>query len=605
MAACCPCTGASTARRCLARWLVPIVFCILANPIALADGGGTNPPKGVLQSPRLQVFSSQSLVIDREQGTASNLARSFTFKGWVDFPPSAGELWIVVGCDGDSFPGNGTRRVKVFQPSKTISLIGGRTVWRFSSGPFQPFLEAVTQAEASGEWCGKPWQDGGTARVSVIAHRFRDGQTSELVYRDQDGVRIQAHDLIFADADRTPDTQRFYIPSLYPVPQFLGKKDQTGTAKETKTYYQSVFVDVLGQNPKQTIWNSLPTLRHFRERFFRTDGFFFGDTVSGSAVFFNKGDLGIGREMHCHHNFRSQETACFVKNFSHPDGSLQLTFNPSFDKDVSKRAIDAKRPFATVAMVSRGGMADNRPNKVFFAVYQHQGRYKAGVDPIKVQDDSPLALEAQLDKRAHNKFVPGNCLVCHGAQATYLKNTKQVFFAKFLPFDVQHALDFYSDDPSDALSRSKQEPRVRELNWIISHTDLYGHPEARELMNGFYGAPADFVVHPNLIDWPLRRFNDDFLPDGWKVHRDARQIYRKVVAPYCRTCHISHTSLHFGSWENFVTFQHQIRHAICNERDRDIMPNAEATLNAFWRSDARAQLVSRFNGPGCGLEPFE
>ncbi len=47
------------------------------------------------------------------------------------------------------------------------------------------------------------------------------------------------------------------------------------------------------------------------------------------------------------------------------------------------------------------------------------------------------------------------------------------------------------------------------------------------------------------------------------------------------------------------------RHAIRNDRDRDIVPKAEATLDAFWRSHARAQFVSRFDGPGCGLEAFE
>ena len=36
----------------------------------------------------------------------------------------------------------------------------------------------------------------------------------------------------------------------------------------------------------------------------------------------------------------------------------------------------------------------------------------------------------------------------------------------------------------------------------------------------------------------------------------------------------------------------------------NIMPNAEATLDRFWRSDARAQPVSRTNA-GCALEPHE
>ncbi len=51
-------------------------------------------------------------------------------------------------------------------------------------------------------------------------------------------------------------------------------------------------------------------------------------------------------------------------------------------------------------MVSRGQMPANAANKVFFAVYD--------------QTDA-LADVAQLDNREYNTFIPGNCLVCHGA----------------------------------------------------------------------------------------------------------------------------------------------------------------------------------------------
>jgi hypothetical protein len=61
-------------------------------------------------------------------------------------------------------------------------------------------------------------------------------------------------------------------------------------------------------------------------------------------------------------------------------------------------------------------------------------------------------------------------------------------------------------------------------------------------------------------------------------------------------------TLNFGTWNNFGALQSLITNAVCKARDERIMPNAEVTLNQFWRSDARAQYVSRMNASGCGLE---
>lgn len=565
------------------------------------------PPEGLLEAPRLAGFNiNPTDPTNREAGTAANLERKFTFKGWVDFAPGQGELWIAVSCDGDSYPGNGTLRIKVAPPSNKTRIVDGRKVWTFSIGPFRPFRQAIVVGQQLGRFCGKPWQDGGTARVSVFAHRYSDGDRSELTYLDGDGLEIKFHDLIFADHNLTPVTQSQYNTPLYAVPPFLGKGNKTGTPSETEIYYQSVYVDENGVDTSRTILSELATLQAFKTRYFDN----LSSCVSVNnlqvhrppAIYFNKGDLGIGREMHCSYNDCTKETACFVKNFGKPDGSAHF----SSDKTFAQQANDANKPFATVVMVSRGLMPIGAPNKVFFAVYGHQGRYGAGASPPLVQNTSPLATEAPLDNRAYNKFIPGNCLVCHGAAAIYNKTTRQVSNAYFLPFDVQHAFDYYSNNRSNPLSRAKQESLFKRLNQIISKTDLYTQlPDARALLNGFYGAPpADSA--PNT--WPSPTFKDDFVPQGWNVsgiNDDTRQIYKKVVAPYCRTCHISDPLFHFGSWNDFVAFQFQIRERVCKARDQNIMPNAEATLNKFWRSDARAHFVSRLNGPGCGLEPYE
>lgn len=596
----------------------------------LSPHNAMRPPQGLLEYPRLSSFSIAPVgefrgSKDRETLTAANLDKPFTFSGWVDFPPGKGELAIVVGCDGDSYPGNGTLRVKVAQPSDSTRTINGRTVWEFSIGPFTPFRAAIEVGEELGIACAKPWQDGGTARLSVLATRFSDGASSPLTYLDYERVPVKSHDLILVDRDETPVTQgqfpnRTYHTPLYEVPNFLGKKNQTGSPGETETYYKSVYVDLLGRDTRQSIWSKLPKLKDFKKRYF--DGLASCSSPASvkvdatPATYFNKGDLGIGREMHCSFNDCTKETACYVKNYGFFDDSCLGGFcgfpegraHFSHDKTLSREAIDANVPFATVVMVSRGKLPPGTPNKVFFAVYGHEGQY--GIvgrdgrirDRAVVQDESPLALRAPLDNRRHNQFIPGNCLVCHGAQARYDKPTRQVVNAYFLPFDVQHGFEFYSYDPSNRLSRAAQEANFKILNQIVAKTDLYGLPEARALLNGFYGAP---VQDSNPAAWPSATFRNDFVPSSWNVHGDARQIYRKVVAPYCRTCHASHPGLHFGSWNNFVSFQFNIRDAVCKARDENIMPNAEATLNRFWRSNARAHLVSRMNGPGCGLEPFE
>jgi hypothetical protein len=562
----------------------------------------SQPPEGLLEQPRLRGFNiNPSDPKDRDAGTAANLDKEFTFTGWVDFPPGDGELWVYVGCDGDSYPGNGQLRIRIAYPSSTTKTVDGRTVWTFSIGPFKPFQEAVNND--LGIWCGRPWQDGGTVRVGIIAYRYHDGASNQLSYLDRDGTRLEFHDLIFADHSLTPATQNQYYTPLYAVPAYLGKKDQTGTPDETQIYYESVSVDENGSDPTQTIWTELQHLKDFKKRYFDSlsscsaaDNLAVDDSP---AIYFNKGDLGIGREMHCSYNGCTQETACYVKNYGKPDGSALFTS----DKTSSKQAIDANKPFATVAMVSRGKMPANAPNKVFFAVYFHTGRYDSDPNPLVVQDETPLGREAQLDNRAHNKFIPGNCLVCHGAQARYSKDTQEVFIAYFLPFDLQHAFDYYGTGLSNPLSRAAQEATFKKLNQIVAKTDLYSLENAKALLNGFYGAPQE-ASDPDT--WPSSTFTNDWVPsNNWNASDDARQIYRKVVAPYCRTCHVSHPSMHFGNWDDFLLRQFESRAAVCRDRDQNIMPNAEATSKAFWRSDARAQFVSRMNSPGCGLEPYE
>jgi hypothetical protein len=193
--------------------------------------------------------------------------------------------------------------------------------------------------------------------------------------------------------------------------------------------------------------------------------------------------------------------------------------------------------------------------------------------------------------------------VCHGAAVLYDKEKKEAHNAYFLPFDLEHGIDYYSINPLNPLSRAAQEATFKRLNRIVATTDLYLLEHAKALLNGFYGAPEDFS---NPAAWPSATFQNDWVPNNdWNASDDARQIYRKVVAPYCRTCHTSDPAFHFGTWGNFVSFQFELRRVLCLEHGTNIMPNAEATSKRFWRSDARTHFVSRMNAAGCGLESAE
>src|SRR5262249_34931965 len=136
--------------------------------------------------------------------------------------------------------------------------------------------------------------------------------------------------------------------------------------------------------------------------------------------YFNQGDLGIGREMSCEQNLERSETACYVQNYGSPDGT------PLFDSyDQSIEAIKSAHAFATVAMVERGKMPYGSKNKVFFVVYDKNG---------KLLYDS-----ARLDNREFNEFIPGNCLTCHGGRLERDAKGKVtgVSGASFLPFDLK------------------------------------------------------------------------------------------------------------------------------------------------------------------------
>jgi hypothetical protein len=300
--------------------------------------------------------------------------------------------------------------------------------------------------------------------------------------------------------------------------------------------------------------------------------------------------LGIGREMHCIYNNCKHELACYVKNLGRRDGT------PLFgDKAEAEEALQSNKPFATVAMVERLDMAPDAANRVFFAVYEH-----ISGDPENTQ----LALSAPLDRKGYNTSIPGNCLQCHGINSRYTAHARhEVRRAFFLPFDLD-AFEFFSNEP-----RVSQESAFRAQNrMVVRLSGLSRLPDARQLVRGWYNG-----------DLFTGTFNGKFVPKGWSGVDEPYppaspqvQLYRKVYAQACRTCHISYepaptppplpgqmpfpperVDLQFGTYQQFAGISN-LKEVTCGSVTNPTpMPNAEQTLLEFWRSEARAHLFAQ------------
>src|SRR5688572_4479599 len=147
---------------------------------------------------------------------------------------------------------------------------------------------------------------------------------------------------------------------------FLTQKDLLNEPNEnlrranTDDYYDLVAID----NAGTTIRNGIPDLASFKSRFISA----FPEIIT---KYYNRGDLGLGREMHCAENPFNGDIACYVINFaSAPPNSQGLfsEFTFGLSPAIAFNNMAAQTEVATVAMVYRPNAAQG-DDKVIFAVY--------------------------------------------------------------------------------------------------------------------------------------------------------------------------------------------------------------------------------------------
>jgi hypothetical protein len=332
---------------------------------------------------------------------------------------------------------------------------------------------------------------------------------------------------------------------------------------------------------------------------FRNSFGFTGNEVT--AIYYNRGDLGLGREMHCVDRMAIDgQVACYVSNYAAGDDGSEFTFGLS--REIAFRNLQAGRSVATVAMVFRKNALDLREQMMFVA-YDQNGRYvtaapldRHGLNFAQgfAQEDGENPDPAVFGTPGvnFNNHIPTNCQNCHGglySPSSPGNSHRNVVGAYFLPFDLDQFE--YSSDPG--LTRADQEVAFRKLNQMVRKVAVVvGGPESPIVtqIDGWY----QNSTHGSTLSGA---FSSSYVPPGWSNSQLDTDIYRQVVRPSCRGCHIS-TGITFSDAASFVAFAP----SIANDVQNNVMPHALQTQRLFWQSSQPLALERYLRANGKGTE---
>jgi hypothetical protein len=373
------------------------------------------------------------------------------------------------------------------------------------------------------------WLPGGVLRARAVA---ADGSVLGSFFHDSDaclaavsGWRERAVQcgaalptgVVIVNASASPT-------DLASRPRFLDRRGWVPEL-ETSTYYQTIAAPT--------------TLASFR-----TTYAFDGNETT--TVYYNAGDLGIGRGMHCAAQ-SDGGLACYVSNY----GTFGGETDDALTRAVNGEAAGGTGAFATVAMVYAPPI--DAPNSVRFIVYNAAGS---------------LATSAALDTVGENTSIPNNCLNCHGVAAHYDDTTHTTLGAHFLPFDSAN-LKFPT---LPGLTANDQSAALIRLNTMVAQAGA---------------TPA--IAHMS---------NDpSFVPVPWSTTNLDKAVYRNVTAFACRNCHATvEGSLAFETAADFRAQRTAIEASICSTART--MPNAEVPFERIWNGPARAYIAAYLELPG-------
>jgi len=275
---------------------------------------------------------------------------------------------------------------------------------------------------------------------------------------------------------------------------------------------------------------------------------------SGAVVYYNKNELGLGRELGCGlfddgpdpastTGGRLTGIGCYVSNY----GTMFRDTNNSL-----RLAAEGLHYKNTVCITYRPSAEPGY--EVQFYTYN---------------GDNIRREWAQLDTLGPRP-LPQVCMNCHGGSYDNEKHLAK--FARFLPMDPNVVV--FPDTPG--VTRADQEERIRYINELSTHSPLT--PAQREMIDQLY---LGQVASPGAVS------QNQWFPAAWKDTDAHRDIFDKVVKPNCETCHLAMQTGPTGSTlavYNLFAAPSSLLDAglsaqICGGF---AMPNSQATRLNFW-----------------------
>jgi hypothetical protein len=276
---------------------------------------------------------------------------------------------------------------------------------------------------------------------------------------------------------------------------------------------------------------------------------------AGIAIYYNKNELGLGRELGCSEfddgtdaaGNKLTGVACYVSNFG-------VAF-----RDVNNSLLLAQEgdhPKNTVCITYRPSMDEGY--EIQFYVYGPEG---GRLDWAQLDTLGPRA-------------NPHVCMNCHGG--VYDEKRHLAKYARFLPLDPNVVVFAEGHDVPASFTRAGQEEKIRRLNALSLRTPLT--PGQREMMDQLYGGTPETPGTVSRLTWQ---------PRGWRDNPQHAEVFDQVLKPYCITCHLAMNQgldgSPLGSYDIFSTpdkFRAFPSYAsVCGQFG---MPNAQTTLMNFW-----------------------
>ena len=347
-----------------------------------------------------------------------------------------------------------------------------------------------------------------------------------------------------------------------------------------------------------------------------------------SAAFADLNDLGRGRRVGCAADIysyvnREISTVCWAASHG-PVLQPGATADGVALAQAAERFVDRNVTFSTIVITPRGAMfgvwtpppppwpanppsegpaLGNRvesfqPNWWSTSENDRQPAWlQAGTwDVANLEPWQREALVAAVARPAYTtsfdsegaKPVPQACLSCHGGR--YDSASGLVQGASLLPL-IPAELAF-----SSPLVRSRvaatgsgdfggwpdilqnSEESIRLINQVICRSNP--SPTIRERIQALYSGSSSTCGFPAGT-----RANDNAVPPGWSAQAG---LYRRVVAPYCGSCHFAQTGPYaFGSWGSMLRVKDAVQRTVCREFT---MPHSEIGFRRFWSEGGAVSL---------------